>query len=194
AGHDHVARLWDPATGRLLRALEGHTNPVHPVLFADKDRLVVTGAWDNTIRVWEAATGKPTRTLKADQIGGIAVAATAGAPDGQAVAAAAKDGVHLYAAEAGKKLRTCGDAGRSVAALAFSPDGKTLASAEGNAVRGWDVADGKALDRGGDGHRGRITCAAFDPDSKLVATGSLDGSVMLWDRTGRPRGRVVVHP
>jgi WD40 repeat protein len=35
------------------------------------------------------------------------------------------------------------------------------------------------------GHTGLVHCAAWSPDSQLLATASQDGSVRLWDRTGR---------
>jgi len=53
-------------------------------------------------------------------------------------------------------------------------------------VRLWDVT------RGADitpvvGHRGPVTCAAYSPDGKLIASGSADRTVRLWEaETGKP--------
>src|SRR5262245_21070079 len=41
-GNDQVCRLWDPATGRQLRVLQGHTRPVESVAFAPDGKSVVT--------------------------------------------------------------------------------------------------------------------------------------------------------
>jgi len=52
AFQNSLVRLWDAATGELLRSLEGHLNGVERLAFAPDGRLLVSGSYDGTLRVW----------------------------------------------------------------------------------------------------------------------------------------------
>jgi WD domain, G-beta repeat len=91
-------------------------------------------------------------------------------------------------------------------ALAFSPDGTLLASAtnrnpecwvrskDDDKVRVWGPLTGARLHTLA-GHRGAVASLAFSPDGKLLASGSNDTTVLLWDaarlRRGAPPGGVA---
>jgi WD40 repeat protein len=48
----------------LVRVLSGHTGPVLYVSFSPDGKRIASGSGDRTIRVWEAATGRPLAVLK----------------------------------------------------------------------------------------------------------------------------------
>jgi hypothetical protein len=54
-------------------------------------------------------------------------------------------------------------------------------------VRVWDVLGGRRVHIF-EGHGGPITTLAFSPDGRLLASGSNDTTILLWDVTRLPRG------
>jgi WD40 repeat protein len=51
-------RLWDLSSGQCLHTLTGHTNWVNSVALSVDGRLALSGAEDNTVRVWDLAAGR----------------------------------------------------------------------------------------------------------------------------------------
>ena len=60
---DTIIKLWDAATGKLLRAMEGHTRLVRSVAFSPDGRLLASGGGKNETKIWSVSTGKLLVTL-----------------------------------------------------------------------------------------------------------------------------------
>jgi WD40 repeat protein len=48
-GDDHVAKLWDVATGQLVREFSGHKAWVSGIEFSPDGQLLLTGSGDRTV-------------------------------------------------------------------------------------------------------------------------------------------------
>src|SRR5262249_17356354 len=139
---DRTVRLWDVATGKELRTLEGHTSEITCVAFSSDGKAVASAGWydrhnpDTAIRIWDAATGKELHRLAGNKHG---VNAVAFSPDGRTLASAGgsfdsradphfADALLLWDLATGKVLRRLAGAparnsgGRFLRTLAFSPD------------------------------------------------------------------------
>jgi len=73
--------------------------------------------------------------------------------------------------------------GQAITDMAWSPDGKTLAMAtshtDGGRILVWDVVNAKLL-APLEGHTDRVTALAFSPEGNFLASGSADGTIILW--------------
>jgi WD40 repeat protein len=63
--------------------------------------------------------------------------------------------------------------------LAFARDGRTLATARGTTIQVWDAATGQELLRR-TGYEAEVSCLAFTPDGKVLASGHRDSTILLW--------------
>jgi WD40 repeat protein len=101
-GGDGTVRVWDLASGRPERTLEGHTGPVQAVAVTADSQRMVSGGNDNTVRVWDLASGRLERTLEGHTLGVMAVAVIA---DGQRIVSGGGDGtVRVWDLASGTEL------------------------------------------------------------------------------------------
>jgi WD40 repeat protein len=180
---DAIARL-----GTLRWRLGGY---IHGLAFAPDGKTVASGSIDNTVRLWDADSGKELRSFPGHDPWVVSVAIS---PDGKLLASGgAGKRIHLCDLATGKKIRECKGHDGVVSCLAFSPDGKVLASGSGvisggdSSARLWDVATGKELFHLK--HNGDVRGLTFTPDGKFLATACEDRHAHLWDvATGKHHG------
>lgn len=112
-GGDGKAYLWEVASGRVVRRLEGHAgDAVSKVVFAPDGRTLATAAHDRTVHLWDVATGAELRkwTNHDPWAWGLAYA-----PNGRAVVSAGNDGAVVL---------------RAVTPVPRKPPGPALTAAE----------------------------------------------------------------
>jgi RNA polymerase sigma factor (sigma-70 family) len=214
-----IVRLYDFATGKMLRELSGHLTEVVSLAFSSDGKTLVsvgltlegvstgepgeaetrfTRVWDVATgkenRTWDVETGKENRTVLKEQECIIRTFS----PDGRTLGSSKGSGgdeILLWeAATGGRRAKLTGHT-KGVWGIAFSPDGRTLASAGGDrTVRLWDLPSGKEVGRL-EGHKGGVGAVAFSPDGRTLVCGGLDKTALLWDvsrvtgRRGKPAER-----
>lgn len=176
---DTTVKLWDAATGGLIRTFMGHSSLVNSVAFSADGTRIVSGSTDQTIKVWDATTGRVLRTLSGHTSDVLSVAFS---PDGARVASGSKDRtVKLWNAATGALIRTIEGHSSTVNSVTFSPDGTQILSAgDDQAVKLWSVATG-ALVRSFLGHSAGVGSVAFSPDGTKALSSSNDKTIKLWD-------------
>jgi len=174
----HAVHLWNPATGIAVAVLKGPADTVNSVAFSPDARLLVSGAADGTVALWDTVLRKQVATFS---VGG-AVHSVAFSPDGSLVAAAGDDQrVTLIAPAGGRTVAVLDDHPANLDEVAFSPDGRLLAAAGGDGrVTLWDVRSHKRVDVI-DGPGSAVLAVAFSPSGRHLAMAGLDRTVQIWD-------------
>jgi WD40 repeat protein/tRNA A-37 threonylcarbamoyl transferase component Bud32 len=183
AGNDRTVRLWELASGRLVRELQGHNGSVLTVAFSPDGKLLASGSWGvspaGEILLWSVPAGPLVRSLPGH---GVAVAAVAFSPNGRRLATASYDrSVKLWNLETGLVEQTFTQHAGPVLAVSFNPDGQRLASSSmDRTVKIWDAGTLEVIHTLA-GHRENVTTVAFSRDGRLLASGSLDHRVRVWE-------------
>ncbi len=206
SGPDNSARLWKFPSMALARTLGGPANAAErrdwrdylitmwAVAFSPDGQLLAAASTDNTVKLWDAASGGLVRTLGEPCIAyhepnlrdSASTFCVAFSPDGKTVAAGGDYWPDFNMSEHWGTLRIWDVATGSllhglrcpdqVNSIVFSPDGKALASAgrDGN-VALWEVSTGRRVRTAGS-HGDRLNCVAFSPDGSLLAACGRDGT------------------
>lgn len=197
--------LLEVASLRQVGALRGHTNSVLSLAFTPDSSTLVSAGYSETLS-WDMQNRTPHTDLP-QSADAIAVS-----PDGGTLAIGALEG--LQGRVILRNTRDQIDLGTllepeleffKVSAIAFSPDGSTLAVAGMTGYDGisaarltlWDIATMTQITNL-TGHTGPVNTLAFAPDGTVLASGSADGTTILWsmdggDRLGRALPNVIVE-
>ena len=186
AGPGGGVALWDAATGREVRALDG--NALGVAFDPAGARLATAGA-DGAVRVWDVAGGRRLRSFPGHD--GYASGVAFG-PDGVRLASGGADGVvRVWDLGTGAEARAFRGHRGAVFGVAFGPDGRRVASAgRDGTVRTWELADGAGRVLGSHGEAARAV--AFSPDGARLASGGTDRMVRVWEAAGG--GEVLAFP
>ncbi|KAJ5742536.1 vegetative incompatibility protein HET-E-1 [Penicillium nucicola] len=174
---------------RLINELQGL---IDSVAFSPDGQTVASGSLDNTIKLWDAQTGKERQTLEGHS---DSVRSVAFSTNGQTVASGSDDHtIKLWDAQTGKERQTLEGHSDSVRSVAFSPNGQTVASgSDDHTIKLWDAQTGKERQTLEE-HSGVVSSVAFSPDGQMVASGSVDETIKLWDaQTGKVRQTLDGH-
>jgi WD40 repeat protein len=159
----------------------------HVTLGPDGETIGVENAGHDAIHIKHLPSGKERCVIPASK------SQAAFLPDGKSLLTLDMSGqATLWDTASGKKIRELD--GTLVTSekriLGFSSDGKTIAAVDGPFIALWNAQDGKRLNRA-NAHEAAITCIAYTPDGKLLASGSLDKTVRLWNVASAEHIRLI---
>jgi len=165
-----------------IKTLRGHGDCVYSVALSPDGRRIASGSGDETVKIWDTATGSEVMTLRglSDDIEWVAFS-----PDGKRVASCCDAGfTKIWDTASGAEVKTLRGHRGMIGSVAFSPDGKHLASsgAQDSTIKVWEIESGTEV-MTLRGHKGGIWEMAYSPDGKFIVSES--DTIKMWDaKTG----------
>ncbi len=220
AGYDRTVKLRDPTSGTLLATFGGSdrvrefrhapngarsgprggfVNLVTAVAFAPDGKTLAAGCLDETVQLWDMATGTSISTIP---VYGQSVLSLAFSPDGRELVVgtgevgASVGTLLLLDAVEPRVIRRFDAIKGAVRSVAFAPAGNMLAAATtGNGEAGaslWHRFSGRGVRSYAPGVA--VNSIAYAPDGKSVVAGLEDGRVLLLETASSSRKATLGGP
>jgi len=183
---------------KLLETLKGDASHVNNIIWLPDGRIITSGVmggskWmpERTFDVWNAETGLRLFGLEFNK----SECYIAFDPMWRAMASGTGNTIKLWKLPSGNLLRKWkGHAGSAIRSIAFDPTGHILASGSkdgtlrvwkyDDTIKHWAPMNTKNLIlKSIRGHNTSINCIAFDPTGHILASGSDDKTIKLWEPT-----------
>lgn len=164
--------------------LSGHIAAISQVRISPDGKWIASASADGSVKIWDAKTGENLDTLIGHMAG---VSCLAWAPDSNTLATGSDDkAIRLWDRVTASPAHACGDeSNRGQGPREYIRGSGQLA----RTARGGRTGMGPLL-----GHHNYVYCLAFSPKGNILASGSYDEAVFLWDvRAGRLMRSLPAH-
>jgi WD40 repeat protein len=183
---DQTIRVWHVRTGNCLQIMQGHTSWVRSIVFSADGQTIISGSEDRTIRLWDWQTATCRQILSGHTSWVRSVAVH---PNTSLIASGSGDHtIKLWDSESGRCCRTLMGFTNRVWAIAplsnwESPD-RIVSSHDDHCIRLWNPHAGQC-EKTLRGHTNAVCTLAVSPTTPLLASGSADCTIKLWNGQGQ---------
>ena len=157
---------------------------VHSCKYSPDGQFIVSASDDNTLKIWDAETGREINTLRGHR---DRVTACHYSPDGQFIVSGSYDEtIKIWDTKTGREIMTFKGHEQPVRSCHYAPDGQRIVSASDNkTIKLWDAKTGKEV-KTLEGHTDWVQACHFSPNGKYLVSASDDKTLKIWDaKTGK---------
>lgn len=186
-GELHVFNVADGA--RTFFLPQAHDDVIYAARFSPDGKRIVSAAADKYLRTWDTASAQMLRRFEGHTNYVLDVSWKA---DGQTIVSASADQtIKVWQSDTGDQERTIPNFGKHVTAVHYIGETDNIASACGDRlVRMHNAANGGNFRNFG-GATHWLHCVDITPDSNVLAVGTADGRMILWNGNNGQQLRAI---
>ena len=187
ASADMTLASWDLETGTRIRRHEGHEEVINCVDVSKRgEEILATGSDDCYICLWDPRTKRALEGIET----GFPITSVAFAEAGNELYSGGIDNdIKVWDMRQKRTIYTMPGHTDTVTSLEVSPDAQSLLSySHDGSARTWDIKPFAPVDRHQKTYSGapgglekNLIRACWDPKGQRIASGSGDGTVVVWD-------------
>jgi guanine nucleotide-binding protein subunit beta-2-like 1 protein len=177
-----LSRMQGEDYGVPKMQMTGHSNFVEDVVVSSDGQFALSGSWDNTLRLWDLASGQTTRTFVGHTADVLSVAFSV---DNRQIVSGSRDRSIKLWNTLGECKFSISENGHSdwVSSVKFSPapqEPLIVSAGCDAAVKVWALSNCQ-LKTTLSSHTEFLNSVTVSPDGSLCASGGKDGKANLWD-------------
>ncbi|BBM81740.1 DUF4062 domain-containing protein [Candidatus Uabimicrobium amorphum] len=183
---DGSVSLWDirrhAAQSNMQLSIKGHKERIRRLCILRKQNQAVTGAKDQFIKIWDVKSGECNKSIFTD----MKIRCLNISEDETKVVVGSRQGdIGIWNLQTGDFIHRMKGHKGIVSSIMFCHNDKHILSIGyyDNTMRLWSVADGSCLNIY-EGHKRWIESVDVDRNARLIATGSRDKTLKIWDMQG----------
>lgn len=181
AGNSEHIRFWDPKTGKEKRFLMRMNYHLSDIDLSPNGKMLLSTGWDlkgQPVRIWDMATGKILHRF--GEQGQMARSARF-LRDNKIAMVDRQGEIQILDIKTKRMVQSISQNRSNFRPPEQSPQGNLIAYAEGRShtffLQNLRTNQRKAIK----GHDGYLNCLQFAPNGNFLATGSKDGTCLIWD-------------
>lgn len=172
------AYIIDKQSCKVIAHLIGHNDATKCITLSNNNSFIVTGSYDNTIKIWDIYNHECIKTLKGhtNYINSVKVSA-----DNKFIVSGSADKTaKIWDLEMGECISTLIGHSGIIKSVAISHDNKfVITGSDDNTVRIWDTKSSNCLATLID-HTAEVTSVGISSDSSFILTADRNGIIFIW--------------
>ena len=153
----------------------GHKYPVFAIAISDDNKNIITGSFDQTIKIWNTKTGGLIKTIA----NGSPVYSVSMTKDRKYIVSGSDDRtIKIWSFDTGKMIRKINAYSKTINYAAVYPDNKSIISYGDNTLKFWELNTGKLVKKM---KIKGLAAISITSDGKYIISGNADKTISVID-------------